>query len=176
MTYGMAGAWGGWQSWHSSAILGESATHPSSVDSTVAAYVAAGVPIGKLGVGVGFYGMCWAGGVTGPGADLGGSWLVGDDNTFSYTNIMTGYYDADAYYYDLGGCAPYLGAAAGLGAAGCTFLSYEDEISVAGKADYVLTWGLGGVIIWTINQGYLASAPPGERDPLLTALGTLLAE
>ena len=54
MNYGMSGAWDGWRSWHSSALYGESGTTPSSVASSVNAYLAAGVPAAKLGIGAGF--------------------------------------------------------------------------------------------------------------------------
>ena len=43
MSYDMAGPWDGWQSWYTSALDGESPTTPSSIDTSVTAYLAAGV-------------------------------------------------------------------------------------------------------------------------------------
>jgi len=45
-----------------------------------------------------------------------------------------------------------------------------DPQSLADKGAYAKANGLGGIIIWTISQGYLASQPLGQRDPLLEAL------
>lgn len=102
MTYSMAGPWSGWQSWHTSALAGETSTTPSSVRSSIEAYVDAGIDPARLGIGLGFYGGCWTG-VDGPNQE-GGSEA-----------------------------------------------------------------GLGGAIIWTINQGYIATNPAGERNPPLEA-------
>ena len=169
MSYDMEWPADGWQSWHSSALHGESGTTPSSISGSVAYYLASGVPAAKLGVGSGFYGVCWHG-VTAP-HQMPGS-IVGSDNTFSFTNIMTGYYTAGARQWDAEAHVPYLSSAAGLGAQGCNFLSYEDPQSLADKGAYAKSNGLGGIIIWTISQGYLASQPVGQRDPLLEALRT----
>ena len=65
MSYYMAGAWGGWSSWHSSALHDGFGDHPSSVSGSAQMYVSAGIPRERLGIGLGFFGMCWRG-VTGP--------------------------------------------------------------------------------------------------------------
>ena len=169
MTYGMAGAWGGWQSWHSSALLGESSSMPSSVDVSVKNYVKAGVPAAKLGVGIGFYGSCWRG-VSAVRLPIGGASIVADDGTMSFSRIMASYYDAAAYHYDAAAKAPWLGFATGKGPSACTLVTYEDETSVADKGKYVKDNALGGTIIWTIGQGHVSTAPAGSKDPLLTAV------
>jgi chitinase len=168
MTYGMAGPWGGWESWHHSALADHAGTHPSSVSGSVEQYLAAGVPAAKLGVGLGFYGSCWRG-PTAPRQPLGGAVEVANDNEMSYANIMALYHDAPARRWDDAAKAPYLSFPDGAGPQGCTYLSYEDEESVRAKGEYVRSRGLGGAIVWTVAQGYLPSAPAGERDPLLKA-------
>jgi chitinase len=170
MTYGMAGAWEGWQSWHSSAVQGDGPSTPSSIDSSVRAFLAAGVPAAKLGIGVGFYGSCWSSPVTAPNQDLNGSMLAADDNVMTYAHIVASYYSASAYHYDAHADAPYLSFASPHGAENCTFVSYEDETSIAAKGRYVDAHGLGGGIIWAIHEGHIASAPAGSRDPLLRAM------
>jgi chitinase len=50
-----------------------------------------------------------------------------------------------------------------------TYISNDDDESVAEKGAYLKSKGLGGVIHWEINEGYLASAPAGQRSPLLGA-------
>ncbi len=175
MSYGMAGAWPGWQSWHSSALRGAGASTPSSVDACVNAYVAGGVPVGRLGVGMGFYGSCWSAPVTAPRMALGASSIVADDGVMSYANILARYFDPAARRYDMAAAAPYLTFAMPHAPQGCTMVSYEDPESIAEKGAYVRMRGLGGAIIWTINQGYVSTAPVGMRDPLLAAVRTAFA-
>jgi len=169
MSYGMADAWGGWAAWHSSAITGEGGNHPSSVASSVALYRAAGVPAAKLGVGIGFYGSCWKAPVTAPLQAVGASYIVASDNTMGFANIMNSYYNAANYHMDQAAQAPYLSFASATGPAGCTFISYENEASVALKAQYVKANGLGGALLWQLNEAY----NPAAADPnsLLHAVG-----
>jgi len=155
MTYDMEWDAGGWDSWFSSALHGESGTTPTSVNSSVAYYLASGVPRSKLGVGIGFYGVCWQG-VTGPHQTIGpGAGIIGSDNTYSYHNVVTQYYSAANYHYDATADAPWLGSATPFGPNGCNFLSYENASSVAAKGAYATRNGLGGTIIWTIGEGYV---------------------
>jgi chitinase len=167
MTYGMAGPWQGWRTWHSSALKGATASTPSAVNVNVKAFEHAGVPAAKLGVGIGFYGSCWTGGVTGPRQRIGSSTIGADDNIMSYTNIMSTYYRASAYHYDTRAEAPYLGFAAPHGPQHCTFVSYENARSIGAKARWARARGLGALIVWTVNQGHLRGAPAGQRDALL---------
>ena len=167
MTYDMAGPWDGWQSWHNSALQGETPNTPSSVASSLAFYLASGVPAGKLGAGTAFYGYCWQG-VTAPHQD-GGSIAAGD-GTMSYANIIENYYTPSTYVFDTTARVPYLSSIAPLGSNACTFVSYEDAQSIGEKGALVRAQGFGGTIIWTISQGHLAGLPPGQRDPLLDAV------
>ncbi|AWN22515.1 hypothetical protein DKM44_04080 [Deinococcus irradiatisoli] len=169
MSYGMAGTYEGWKSWHSSALRGEGDSTPTSVDSSVRAYLAAGVPASKLGLGVGFYGLCYQG-VTGPGQSAPGMKIVADDGEMSYAKLTSRYLTSTVRQWDAAARAPYLSSAAPLGPHACTYVSYEDEQSVAEKGRYAREHGLGGVIIWTLGQGHLAGKPAGQRDPLLDAV------
>ncbi|MBL0195604.1 MAG: glycoside hydrolase family 18 protein [Myxococcales bacterium] len=170
MTYGMARDWPGWKTWHSSALDGAAPGTPSSVKSSVTAYLAAGVPAAKLGVGAGFYGTCWGGGVSAPGQTVGTSKVLANDHVMSYRAIVEGYLKPGARKWDSVASVPYLGFAAPTGAQKCTFVTYEDEESAAAKAAYVKTAGLGGVIVWTLNQGHLPSRPTGGRNPMMRTL------
>jgi chitinase len=173
MTYDMAGPWEGWESWHNSALHGETETTPSSVSSSVAYFLASGVPANRLGVGTAFYGYCWQG-VTEP-HQSGGSIAAGD-GAMSYATIATGYYSPAVAAWDATARVPYLTSVAPLGAAGCNFVSYEDAASIAEKGAFVRAEGLGGTIIWTIGQGHIESAPPGQQDPLLDAVRAAFLE
>lgn len=176
MTYDMAGAWTGWVSWHSSALGDSQPDHPTSVTSTAAAYIAAGVPAGRLGIGIPFYGACWRG-VSGPRQVLApGADIYAADNAMSYTNILSQYYAAAARRWDAAGSVPYLSFRSGTGPESCTFISYEDEQSVAMKGAFVKSRSLGGAVVWTINQGHLPLAPVGQQDPLLKAAYTAIVQ
>lgn len=168
MSYSMAGAWDGWQSWHHTAIDGASATTPTSIKTSVDAWLAAGVSASKLGIGAGFYGLCYTSPVTGPRQDLGGATAIANDNELAYRKLLDSYYAAASRKWDDAAKAPYLSFSAPTGPLSCTYLSYTDEESLAAEAAYVHARDLGGVIVWTINEGHLASG--ADRDPLLTAL------
>jgi chitinase len=172
MSYDMAAPWPGWVTWHHSALDGHGGDHPSSVASSTELYLEAGVPAAKLGIGLGFYGSCWRG-ATGPRQAIGsGTSLVATDNVMSYANIMAQYHDPAARQWDASAQVPYLSFTSPRGPQRCTFVSYEDEQSVAAKGAYVKSKGLGGAIVWTINEGHLGSAPAGSQDPLLKAAYT----
>ncbi|RJS19601.1 glycosyl hydrolase [Corallococcus sp. H22C18031201] len=173
MSYVMSGNWGGWQSWHSSALLGEDSHHPTSVSSSVLAYLDAGVPRGRLGMGIGFFGSCWRG-VTAPGTPLDDRTVLEQqsDNAMSYANIMTWYYTPDALRWDETAQASYLSFPSAAGPQHCNYVSFEDPRSVSAKGRWAREQALGGTIIWTINQGHLPNAPAGQQDPLLQAVYT----
>ena len=170
MSYGMAGAWSGWKSWHSSALYHTDSATPMSIDSTVKLYLAASVPAAKLGIGIGFYGLCYSSPVTAPDQALNGATLVAGDDAISYAKIMTSYYSASARQWDALARVPYLSFASPHAPDGCTYISYDDEQSIAEKGAYVKAKGLGGVIQWELNEGYLSSAAAGQRNPLLSAI------
>jgi chitinase len=179
MTYGLVGGYAdgtpyeGWLSWHSSPLYnpkrGEYWRTPSSVDDAVLAYLAAGVPAKKLGIGIGFYGGCWTGPVTGPRQEPNGSRFAAGDNDMSYSNIQRDYYVASALKWDAAARVPYLSFSQPKGPKGCTFISYENPNSISQKGSYVKAKGLGGTILWNINEGYVASRVAGQRNPLLVA-------
>ncbi|MBI5494518.1 MAG: hypothetical protein HY904_05780 [Deltaproteobacteria bacterium] len=163
MSYQMADAWPGWQSWHSGALAGESATAPSSISSSANAYVSAGVPRSKVGIGIGFYGSCWRG-VTGPRQSTATASVVASDNVMTYANILANYHSAAAYTWDSAASVGSLSFASPHGPQQCTWVSYEDDASIAAKGQWVRDNGFGGTIIWTVNEGYIASA--GTNPPL----------
>lgn len=163
MTYDMADNWEGWLSWHNSALYGHGERTPTSVASSIEAYMGAGAPAGKLGLGVAFYGSCWSTPVSAPRQATGTARIVAGDQDMSYRNIMAHYYNPDYAMYDVVAQAPYLSPPQALGSFGCTFVSYEDERSIAAKGTFARQKGLGGAVIWSLGEGYLphASNPNG---------------
>jgi len=170
MSYGVSSAWEGWKSWHSGPLYQADSATPISIDSTVKLYLAAGVPAAKLGVGIGFYGLCYPSPVTGPGQATDTSMVIVGDGKMSYANIMASYYSAGARQWDSLARVPYLSFSSPHAPDGCTYISYDDEQSIQEKGAYLKSQGLGGVIQWEINEGYLPSAEAGARSPLLLAV------
>jgi chitinase len=175
MTYGMAGAWSGWESWHSSPLhWNQNTSTPTGIDTSVQHYLAAGVPASKLGVGSGFYGECYTSPVTAPVQTLGASDVAASDGVMSYRNIMASYYSSAAYHYDTSADVPYL-TLSGTNAEACTYVTYEDATSVGAKAAWVKAQGLGGIIIWTLSEGYItAGTTVTAQNPLLEAMKAAL--
>ncbi|MBN2715705.1 MAG: glycoside hydrolase family 18 protein [Deltaproteobacteria bacterium] len=169
-SYSMAVALPGseWESWHSSALRGQSSFTPTSISESVKMYLGIGVPPSKLGVGIGFFGICYSTPVTGPRQKLNGSRIIASGNSMSYSKIMQEYYPYAKYSYDQFSDVPYLTLDPPVN--DCSYISYEDEKSIIRKAEYVKKEGLGGAIIWTVNQGYLPDAPSEKRDPLMTVI------
>jgi chitinase len=190
MSYQMNWTGSGWYTWHSSALFGATGHTPSSIDNTVQALINSGVPKAKIGIGMGFYGQPyenahWANGalvyatsnyVTGPGQNSDNTVIQLSDNDVSYSNIMHYYYEAAALKWDDIAKASYLSFSTpkevhqpSWATIKTTYLTYEDERSIAEKGTYVKQQGLGGVIIWTISEGYLDWQTSGEKDPLMKA-------
>jgi len=173
MTYSMAGDWG-WKSWHHSPLFGEGDLHPTSIASTVQAYLSAGVPRTKLGIGIGLYGVYYPRPVTGPRQDLTGmqGWVDNGDWMNNYQRLVEenafGQPGA-AYRWDDVAKQGYITYSQPWyrGSTPVTYLSFEDERSIAEKGKWVREQGLGGTLVWTINYGYL---PQSGTNPQMQAV------
>ena len=176
MSYGIGTTWNGngWLSWFSSPIYGATGVTPRDLNTSVEAYERSGVPRGKIGVGIGFYGIYFGPTITGPRQDTERNPVYEtDDVALNYADMVgMGYMSHGTYHWDEiaqvgyrsypnGG---YIPTGSGRNPAG--FLSYEDPLSIAAKARYVRQAGLGGAIIWAINYDYL----PDGTSPLLGAV------
>jgi chitinase len=114
-----------------------------STDGSVKAMEAAGVPAGKIVLGVPFYGHLWGQvgatnhGLFQPGKPVAGDWA-------SYASI-SGNLLGNGYvrYWDPVAKAPYL-----YNAEKQIFVSYDDPESLAAKCDYILKNNLAGVMFW----------------------------
>lgn len=129
-------------------------THPSnpkrlSAATSVTQFIAAGVPAEKIVLGVPFYGRAWASaaatnnGLYQPASEsrerLGGS----------FQSIKSRLENKDGFvrYWDDLSKVPYL-----YNAERQLFVSYEDEQSIQGKAQYVKERGLGGMMFWEYSS------------------------
>lgn len=164
MTYSMNSDAFGWQTWLFSPLKGAGPSHPTSVESSIRAYVDAGVPRSKLGMGIGLFGSYYYPPVNGPRqAHTGGG--GSDDNydnfaRFYRTGMLShpsGAYvwdeAAEAGYYRYSPPAAYRtgsGATVSIG-----MLTTDDERSIASKGAWARAGNCGGTIVWTINYGYV---------------------
>jgi chitinase len=176
MSYGIGTTWSGngWLSWFSSPIFGATGKTPRDLASSVDAYERTGVPRRKIGIGIGFYGIYFGPGVTGPRQDTEANRIFEvDDVALRYSELVRmGYLSNGTYAWDdvaRVGYRSYPGGGytpPGSGRNKAGFLSFENAESIAAKAAWVREAKLGGTILWAINYDYL----PDGTSPLLNAV------
>jgi chitinase len=176
MAYALAGPWGGWVTWHNSALHNGGETFPestkplTSVELMVEQYATAGVPYGKMTLGLAFFGKIWQGG---EGTPTGGvtaprqRWTTKPtvSGEYQYHQIMARSDFQGNDHWDDVAKNPYLGIDQP-GSGNDLFIPYENPRSIKEKVRYAASRGLGGLMIWELRGDYL---PDGQR-PLLDAL------
>lgn len=156
MTYDMHGAWDATGPTNHAAPLYCDPADPSPapsnaycIDNTVEAYLAAGIPAGKLTIGIPFYGRGWAN--------------VPNTNNGLFQS-SPGMGPAPGLYPDAPGVNDYK-VLVNLGYPefrssvtqsywifnGSTFWSFDDATAITAKVDYLKSKGLGGVMSWAID-------------------------
>jgi chitinase len=126
-----------------------------NVDAAVKSYLAGGVPAGKIVLGVRFVGTGWQGvGPTNNGlyqdnsGPAQGTWDKAGESTGSlgYQDIEDNYLPVYTRSWDSEAQVPWLyNADTGI------MISYEDPESLTAKANYAVSNGLGGVMIWELG-------------------------
>jgi chitinase len=180
MTYDLSGPYPGWVTWFNAPIYDGGYRFPStgglvpSADGMVNSVTSAGVPPGKLGIGIAFYGWIWSGGT---GTSTGGAvlprqgWTTAPSTTQqSYNTILSTYYQSNLYSWDAAAQAAFL-SIDNSGSANDKFISYDDQRTCQSKVSYARNRHLGGVMIWELAQDHHA----GQPDPLLQSIKQALA-
>jgi chitinase len=173
----------GLASWFNSPLSGVMGSTPIAIDDTLTRYVAAGVPKAKLGMGMSFYVICYTGGITGPRQATSTEQIVGGDNNYHLSAFFaTGStFDKSALaerMRDSSAQVPSLSLSAAVNDSDCgaatRYISYDDETSIIAKGTFSKTKGYGGIIIWTIEEGWLPVNASGGRaqNALMQALKT----
>lgn len=142
MTYDMRGGFQTLTGHHTNLYTGTGDLFRISVDASVNLFVRAGVPKEKIVIGAAFYSRMWK---DVPNVNRGlyqmspGSGGYGPD----FTELAAEYIDRNGFvrYWDEEVKAPYLFD-------GQTFISYDDEMSIRCKCDYVKAQDLAGVMFW----------------------------
>jgi chitinase len=176
MSYSMSGPWSGWESWHGGALTGEGANTPGSVESSVDAYLKAGVPNEKLGIGIGTYATCWEYPIKKPNQKVPNSFTSSDLHVMSMRTMMEDYYTRRSVEWDKKAKVPYLSFKKAQGDFECGFISYENERSIEEKVSYMKKNDLGGVMIWNIGTGYFPENSKSKRNPLLKKAWEVLSK
>ncbi len=159
MSYYPATSWAGsgWFSWYNSPLKGAKPTTPVSIEDSFNRFADAGVPKSKLAMGISFYATCYTGGITGPNQSTeNGVTIEGGDNNFMLSDLFgTGGSYAQRYrHWDNAAAQPYLSLPKAEQHQ-CKYVTFEDEQSILAKGKFSRDNGYGGIIIWTINQGYV---------------------
>ncbi|MCF8365075.1 MAG: T9SS type A sorting domain-containing protein [Bacteroidales bacterium] len=128
-----------------------------------------GVPAEKINMGIGFYGKALANCTQLYGSHTGydGATFWEDEGQPLYYNILKKM-DMFTQFWDEQVRCPYL-----LGNSINTFVTYDNPLSVACKAQYVMDNNAKGIIIWEITGDYLETFPgSGEiaGTPLLDTI------
>lgn len=142
MTYDMRGGFQVLTGHHTNLFTPPGDLFRISADASARLFEAAGVPREKLVLGAAFYSRLWRGvpdrqqGLHQMAATTGG---YGPD----FTELDEAYIGKNGFerYWDEDAQAPYLFD-------GQTFISYDDEQSIAAKCAYIAERGLGGLMFW----------------------------
>lgn len=142
MTYDLRGGFVTHAGHHTNLYTKDADLLPVSTDFAVKCFYEAGVPKEKLVIGVAFYSRMWK---NVPDVDHGYMQMAGTTGGYgpSYGDLKENYINKNGYvrYWDDEAKAPWLFN-------GETFLSYDDEQSIAEKAAYVNREGLLGAMYW----------------------------
>lgn len=168
MTYDISGAWEGWVTWHNSPISDGGFRFPStgelipSADGFINTAISAGITKSKLGIGTDWYGYVWTG-VSQPRQ----GWTNAPDVTgnIPYYQLMNTYKN-NTILWDSAAGAAYIS----ITSPSQKFVSLDNDQTLAAKAQYIHTKGIGGIIIWELGGGYQPSLPAGQRFHLMAAL------
>ncbi|BCN31452.1 glycosyl hydrolase family 18 protein [Anaeromicropila herbilytica] len=146
MTYDIHGTWDSYTDFNAP-LYNNTDTSPQykgSVDEYVKAWINAGFPASKIVLGVPFYGYIYKA-VTNQNNGLYQTYSGGQ--SISYASIAANYLNASGYvrYFHSQSMVPWLFN-------GNTFITYDDEISMAKKAQYMKANSLGGIAMWELSQ------------------------
>lgn len=144
MTYDIHGSWDTYSDLNAP-LYNPTETTPQykwSADSAVSYWLMKGFPAGKLVMGVPFYGILYKG-VSSAGNGLYSRYTSA--SAISYDTIASTYLGSFARFYHPDAKVPWLFG-------GTSFISYDDETSIAQKTTYIKNRGLAGAMAWELSQ------------------------
>jgi len=146
MTYDIHGTWDTYTDFNAP-LYPNKDTSPQdkwSVEASIDAWLNSGFPANQIIMGVPFYGYIYKA-VSSTNHGLYQTYSGG--SAISYANIAANYLNNSSYvrYFHTESMVPWLFD-------GSTFISYDDAETIALKASYIKTKGLGGAMIWELSQ------------------------
>lgn len=146
MTYDIHGPWDKYSDFNSPLYNNgdKSPQYKISIDSSVEAWLKAGLPADKLIIGLPFYGYSYR---VSKNANEGLYQTHNDGKALSYDSLKKEYINNPQYirYFHHQSLVPWLYD-------GKTFISYDDYQSIGLKAKYIREQNLGGAMIWELSQ------------------------
>ncbi|MBM2841552.1 MAG: Cytochrome [Bacteroidetes bacterium] len=118
-------------------------------------FVEMGFPRSKIGVGIPFYGYRFNG-RTAPNQPRDGVW----PQYISYVDVLIA---PGTRHFEIVSSSPWIGG-------DDFFITYSDTVFVRKAVEWTKSNGFGGMMIYELWNGWIASAPQGQKDPLLRAL------
>lgn len=157
MTYDFNGSWNTTTGhnaplYYDPATASTGLTEPANynIDKAVTTYLGAGVPAGKLVLGMPFYGRGWGGAPAAgngqyqvsAGISLTGTWEKGN---YDFYDLEANYINKNGYtrYWNNTAKVPYL-----YNPSTQTYISYDDAESLGYKISYLKSKGLAGAMFW----------------------------
>lgn len=157
MTYDEAGNWNPY-SWFNAPLYGDICNCVLSLDRMRQDMTKAGVPPAKLDLGIPFYGwISEGGGVSGPRQIA----LFFPSLSQMNYNQLAQRYDLSNPNWDSSAQVPWIKRRNG-------WITFDNAQSITAKIKYIENSGLGGWIIWALDQDYMPSHNP--THPLLEAV------
>ncbi|OPJ64590.1 glycoside hydrolase family 18 protein [Clostridium oryzae] len=143
MTYDMRGSFTNITGHHANTYPMEKHPDDRSAAGCIDILINAGVPKEKIIIGAAFYGRMWEGVKSSEGTGLSTEAEASGCVMRDFTTLYDEYIDKNGYkrYWDDIAKASYLFN-------GSNFVSYEDEISMIYKSEYVKQKGIGGIMFW----------------------------
>ncbi|WP_020620909.1 glycoside hydrolase family 18 protein [Paenibacillus daejeonensis] len=142
MTYDMRGGFQTLTGHHTNLYAPTGDLFRISTDASVKLFERAGVPRDKLVIGAAFYSRMWK---SVPNMQEGLHQMAGTSGGYgpNYAELAADYIGKNGYkrHWDQEAKAPFLFD-------GSTFISYDDEQSIAHKCDYIKREGLAGLMFW----------------------------
>ncbi|MDW5298779.1 MAG: glycosyl hydrolase family 18 protein [Sedimentibacter sp.] len=146
MTYDIHGPWDFYSDFNGPLYNNHdvSPQYKISIDSSVKAWLKAGLPKDKLVIGIPFYGYKYDVLVN---LNNGLYQEFSKGNALSYDSIVSNYINNPDYirYFHEESLVPWLFN-------GTTFISYDDARSIGLKAEYINEQNLGGAMVWELSQ------------------------
>lgn len=146
MTYDIHGTWDSYTDFNAPLYLNNDITdhYKWSVDSAIDAWYWAGFLLGKLVMGIPFYGYIYSAvnnfnyGLYQP--------YSGGSNSITYGQVVSNYLGSPGYirYFHPESMVPWLSN-------GSVFISYDDTESIRYKTNFILSNGLAGAMIWELS-------------------------